>query len=130
MRLFKRDNTEAILKKVYEKSSVKRYIHLFIGCLLVAISYNLFLAPNELVSGGIGGVAIILNHLFKIENFYVILIGDIILLIVSYFLLGKEKTASSILGSLAFPILVKLTENIKEYLEILKENYKIMIYLI
>lgn len=112
MRLFKRDNTEAILKKVYENSSVKRYIHLFIGCLLVAISYNLFLAPNELVSGGIGGVAIILNHLFKIENFYVILIGDIILLIVSYFLLGKEKTASSILGSLAFPILVKLTENI------------------
>lgn len=118
MKIFHKEDNMELLRKVYSKSNVLRHINFFIGCFLVAISYNLFLAPNDLVAGGVGGIAIILNHLFGIENFYVILIGDIILLIMSYFLLGKEKTKASILGSIAFPIFVKLTANIGNIINI------------
>lgn len=118
MRIFSKNKDLQILEKINSKSNVKRHIQFCIGCLLVAISYNLFLAPNDLVAGGVGGIAIILNDLFKIENSTVILIGSLILLTISYFALGKEKTKASILGSLLFPVFVKLTANIGTIIDI------------
>src|SRR5699024_3777734 len=97
---------------------VKRHLQLLIGCLLIATSYNLFLVPNNIVAGGVAGFAIIINHLFNIDNALVILIGSIFLLILSYFLLGKEKTKATILGSLLFPVCVNLTQNIGNIIDI------------
>lgn len=118
MKIFSKSKNLQILEKINGKANVKRHIQFGIGCLIVAIAYNLFLAPNDLVAGGVGGIAIILNHLFKIDNSTVIFIGAIILLTLSYFMLGKEKTKASILGSLLFPIFVKLTANIGTVIDI------------
>lgn len=107
-----------ILEDINKKSIVKRHINFFIGCLLVAIAYNLFLVPNNLVPGGIGGIAIVINDFFEIDNSLFILICNIFLLILSYFLLGKEKTRSSLLGAILFPLLVKLTSHINMWIEI------------
>lgn len=118
MNFFSRTKSRKILEKISKKSYVKRHIHFCIGCLLVAISYNLFISSNDLVPGGIGGIAILLNHLFGVDNFIVIMVFDILLLILSYLLLGKEKTRASILGSFLFPVFVKLTANINTWLQI------------
>ncbi len=118
MRIFSQNKNFRILEEIREKSKYKRLFRFIIGCFLVAIAYNLFLAPNDIVAGGVGGIAIILNELFKFDYSTVILIGNIILLIVSYIFLGKEKTRGSILGSLVFPICVKLTSDIGTYIDI------------
>lgn len=118
MRIFSQKKNFRILEEIREKSKYKRLVRFIIGCFLVAIAYNLFLAPNDIVAGGVGGIAIILNELFKFDYSTVILIGNIILLIVSYIFLGKEKTRGSILGSLFFPICVKLTSDIGTYIDI------------
>lgn len=94
------------------KKKIKRYGSFIIGCLLVAISYNAFLANHDLVPGGISGLAIILNHLFGINNALFVFLVGIALLIISYFLLGKEKTKYSILGTIIFPIFLELTVGI------------------
>lgn len=107
-----------LAKKIYSKEKFKRYIELIIGALLLSISFNVFCRPNNLVSGGISGLSIITEHLFSIDPSTFIIIVDILLLIISYFLLGKEKTINSILGSLLFPVLVKLTANIGNYIQI------------
>ncbi len=118
MKWFSKKNDLKILEKINSKSSVKRHLQLLIGCLLIATSYNLFLVPNNIVAGGVAGFAIIINHLFNIDNSLVILIGSIFLLILSYFLLGKEKTKATILGSLLFPVCVNLTQNIGNIIDI------------
>ena len=118
MKWFSKKNDLKILEKINSKSSVKRHLQLLIGCLLIATSYNLFLVPNNIVAGGVAGFAIIINHLFNIDNSLIILIGSIFLLILSYFLLGKEKTKATILGSLLFPICVNLTQNIGNIIDI------------
>ena len=118
MRWLSKKNDLKILEKINSKSSIKRHIQLLIGCLLIATSYNLFLVPNNIVAGGVAGFAIIINYLFNIDNSLVILIGSIILLILSYFLLGKEKTKATILGSLLFPVCVNLTKNIGNIIDI------------
>ena len=118
MKWFSKKNDLRILEKINSKSSIKRHLQLLIGCLLIATSYNLFLVPNNIVAGGVAGFAIIINHLFNIDNSLVILIGAIFLLILSYFLLGKEKTKATILGSLLFPVCVNLTQNIGNIIDI------------
>ena len=85
---------------------------------MIAISYNLFLVPNNIVAGGVGGLAIIVNYLINIDNSIFIFIVDILLLILSYFLLGTKKTKATILGSILFPIFVNLTSNIGTIIEI------------
>lgn len=118
MRIFSKPKDLKILEKINSKSTVKRHIQFVLGCFLIAISYNLFLAPNNIVAGGVGGFAIIINYLTGIENFIVILIADALLLILSYFLLGKKKTKATILGSILFPLFVSLTSDIGRIIEI------------
>lgn len=118
MRIFSKPKDLKILEKINSKSTVKRHIQFVLGCFLIAVSYNLFLAPNNIVAGGVGGFAIIINYLTGIENFIVILIADVLLLILSYFLLGKKKTKATILGSILFPLFVSLTSDIGRIIEI------------
>ena len=102
----KENNKNNIKKKIY------RYANFFLGCLLVAIAYNLFLASNNLVPGGVSGLAVVLNYLFNVNNALFVFIVGIFLLLLSYILLGKEKTKYSILGTIIFPIFMELTVNI------------------
>jgi uncharacterized membrane-anchored protein YitT (DUF2179 family) len=109
--LWMKKKKENIVKTVYKKDRFSRYIQFIVGVLIVAVSFNLFILPNNIVYG-VGGIAVILNALFKYDPATVILIGSIFLLIMSYIFLGKEKTTNSILGSLMYPLFVKLTADI------------------
>ena len=61
------------------------------------------------------GLSIVFSK-FGIPNFLFILIANILLLILSYFLLGPKKTRNSIVGSLMFPFFVWLTDFLVPYL--------------
>lgn len=118
MNIFSKTKDIRVVEYINKKSYMKRLIQFIIGCFIVSLAYNIFIAPNDLVPGGVGGIAIVLNNLFDLENSTTIFILDIILLIISYFLLGKDKTKASILGSILFPIFVKLTEYVNVWLRI------------
>lgn len=114
-----------ILERINEKARIKKMTSFILGSFIIAISYNLFLAPNNLVAGGVSGIAIILKGLFGFDDFMIILFSNILLLILSYFLLGKEKTRASVLGSLVFPLFVKLTSTIGRVITI--DNSQLLI---
>lgn len=118
MGFFSRTKKLKMLESISKKTQTKRIIQFCIGCLLVAISYNLFLAPNKLVAGGVSGLAIILKAIFGVEEYIVILISNLLLLIASYYFLGKEKTKATVLGSILFPLFVKLTADITYKIDI------------
>lgn len=107
-----------ILESSITKTNITRIIQFIIGCFIVALSYNIFIAPNDLVPGGVGGIAVIINNLFNIQNSTTIFILNIFLIILSCFLLEKEKTKASILGSIIFPVFVKLTEHANIWIQI------------
>ncbi len=118
MSLFSKNIDYRLLDVINRKSLIKRVLQFSIGCLIISIAYNIFITSNHLVPGGVGGIAIIINNLFGIDNSIIILCLNIGLLTLSYFLLGKEKTRASLLGSILFPILVKLTEHINVWIQI------------
>lgn len=112
----KKIDTKQILEMINRKNRVKRYSILFIGLFILTLSYNLFFLPNDIVYGGISGIAIILNKELAIDPAVFIMICSILLLILSYVMLGKEKTKDTILGSLLFPVFVKITAVIISFL--------------
>ena len=89
---------------------------LIIAVLIYAVAYNLFFFKNNIVYGGASGISIITQKL--IDPSIMILIINVFFLVLSYFMLGKKQTLDSIVGSLLFPIFVKLTVNIDSYINI------------
>lgn len=96
--------------EVSKTNLIKRYIWLAIGCFIVAFAFNVFFLQHDLVCIGITGLSIVLQK--YMEPSKLILIVNIGLLILSYFLLGKEKTKNSIIGAITIPIFVSLTKHL------------------
>ena len=113
----KKNNDEIIMNNIYKKDRLIRYTEFLVGIFIVAVAFNVLVLPCSIVYG-MGGVGVILNKLVGIDPALVILIGDILLLILSYILLGKEKTRGSIIGSLLYPVFVKLTEGYSSFIDL------------
>lgn len=118
MSLFRRVKTDDILKDISNKHLFKRLTSLIIGILLIAVSFNLFFLPTDLVFGGVSGFSIITKALFGIKPTIIISITSGILLIVSFIFLGKRETLGSIIGTILYPIFVELTSHIGSYINI------------
>lgn len=118
-----------IKELVYQKHYIERFFVLLIGVTLLALVYNLFLIPNNLVIGGTSGIAIIFQKLCGINPNLFLYIASIILLIISFIFLGKEETTTTIIGSFLYPIMVSATvplaSALKEYL--IFDNFIIVI---
>lgn len=99
-----------LIDEVNSKHFWPRLIIMVLGVLLLAVTYNVLLLPYDLVTGGTSGIAIIINHLFDISPALFIFLVEIVLLILSFFLLGPKKTGMTIIGSLLFPLFISLTE--------------------
>lgn len=118
MKLFKKIDTTEIINKIYSKNKIKRYSQLIIGTFLTAAAFNLFLLPRKIVTGGVSGLSIVIESLFKIEPSVFILIANVILIAMSFICLGKEETIKIAIGAFLFPLFVKLTADITTYIDL------------
>ena len=91
---------------------IYRFIVSSISIFIMAFNYNLFFLRYEIVAGGASGIATIFNQLFAIAPAITILVFNVILIIISYFTLGKKDTARTIIGSILYPIFVLLTSSL------------------
>ncbi len=91
---------------------ILKYTLMMIGTFLLALCYNLFFLPNNLVIGGIAGLSLIFKDILNIPPQLFLYIASFSLIIVSFIFLGKEKTKNTIFGALLYPIFVSLTVNL------------------
>lgn len=85
---------------------IKRIFMIILGSLITAISVDAFLVPHNLLSGGITGIALIINYIANIPVGMMVLILNIPLFIIGLRKIDKEFIAYSIIGTAAFSILV------------------------
>ncbi len=116
--IFRRKKTEDnIIKAIYKKDRLLRYMYLILGVFCISMAYNLFIVPSKLLYG-MGGVGIILKELYDISPSLVILVANSVLMIVSFIFIGKDKTTKSVVGALLVPLMVELTSTINNYVVI------------
>lgn len=105
-----------ILKKVMDKKRVTRLVLMVIGVFLLGLNYNLFLVQNDLVIGGMSGLAIVFNKLWGLNNQVFIYGSSFALLLVSFAVFGYKKTRPAIIGTILYPVMVSITAPISNYL--------------
>lgn len=99
---------DKIVQSIKHKDRLKRYSEFILGLVIVAVSFNIFFLQYDIVYG-VSGIGVMINHLFGTDPSIIIFVSSMLLLLLSFILLGKEKTVNSILGSILYPVFVKLT---------------------
>ena len=105
-----------ILKEANDKNKIPKFLFMLIGVFLLALNYNLFFVRNELVIGGMSGLAIVFNKLWGWNNQIFIYITSFGLLLVSFKIFGIKGTRNSIIGSLLYPFMVSFTAPLADLL--------------
>ncbi len=100
------------------KKELINFLLFLLGIIIISITFNVFCVPNNYVIGGVSGISIIFNYLFKIKVSTTLLIGNLLLIIIGIIVLGIKETTPSIIGSIFYTLGVYLTENINNWLNI------------
>lgn len=117
MDYFRKKKVDSIVELVKKKNIGKKYAYLLLGCLVVAFAFNLFFLKYDIVCFGISGVSIVLSK-YGVNPTLFILIANIVLLIVSHFVLGVKNTQNQIVGSICYPIFIELTSFITDKIDL------------
>ena len=91
------------------KKRLKDLFLVTLGALISAIGFNTMFLENNIASGGVGGLAISMNALFGWEPSTFVLLANIPLMALCFFLLGKETFLKTIYGAWIFPTFISLT---------------------
>ncbi|RED57570.1 YitT family protein [Cohnella lupini] len=85
------------------------YLAMLLGSFFIAISFNLFLLPNRIASGGVSGISVILNTLTHITPAYTQWALNIPLFLAGVLVLGKQFGVKTAVGSVVLPLFVLMT---------------------
>lgn len=92
-----------------EHNIIVRGLALLLGAFLFGFMYNLFTIPNNIVYGGLSGLAILVNTVTGISPVLFLNIAVGLSLVISVFFLGFKHTIHSLIGYVVYILMVDLT---------------------
>lgn len=107
--MVKKRNREHIQNPHYIR--ILNYLYVLIGAAIIAISFNVFLLPNQIAPGGVSGISTILNGVFGWEPAYVQWALNIPLFLAGVIILGMEFGLKTFVGTVFLPFVVYLTKD-------------------
>ncbi|MEO0273091.1 MAG: YitT family protein [candidate division WOR-3 bacterium] len=84
------------------------FVVITLGTLLTALGIVVFIAPNKIAAGGVSGISIILHHLFHFPIGLTMLVINLFLFVLAFFLLGSEFGIKSIYATIILSVFVDL----------------------
>ena len=106
----------SIIQNKKEKSLNKKiadYIVVYIGCIIQAFSVVCILRPNNLIVGGMTGLALTIGKIFDINYTYIYYLICLMILIAAKVILGIREVKKIVLLSTTYPIILILMNHIK-----------------
>lgn len=92
------------------KKRLYRICFTLIGTALLALSSALFILPNNILTGGVAGVAVIISPLIKVSSDIVAAVLNLLLFIIGFIFLGKEFAIRTSISSISYtPFLLLFT---------------------
>jgi len=93
----------------------KKLILILFASFVSAVGINVFFTQHKLISGGVGGIALIIQYLTQIPAGYFILLFNIPLLILSIKEIDMDFTILTIVGTLSQAVFLILTKDFYKY---------------
>jgi uncharacterized membrane-anchored protein YitT (DUF2179 family) len=101
---------------------IKKILITIGGTFISAFAFNAFFSPYHIVPGGVGGLGIIANNLFSINESLAILIATVLLFLIGLIFLDKKTMLDTLFVSLLFPFFIYLTSLLFLKLNIIIDN--------
>ena len=102
----KKNNTIEYLKSFY----IKDYLYMAFGIAVYTVGLTGFIIPNEIVTGGLAGAALLLKYAAGIEVAKTIMVVNLLLLVLAFRLLGKTFVINTIIGAGMLSFFVNIGE--------------------
>jgi len=94
------------------RTIIFQVLYIIIGSFLYAVAINALFIPHHLLSGGITGIAMMLEYLLRIPTSISIVALNIPLFLGSFRFIGKEFTFLSVLGVICSSLFLTLTRGL------------------
>lgn len=101
-----------------ENNKLLQLIFLILGTIIMALSINIFIIPNNLSTGGASGIAIILYYSLKFPVGITVIALNIPLFVIALKTLGIKFSKKAIVGTILLSIFIELFSNIKSLMNI------------
>jgi uncharacterized membrane-anchored protein YitT (DUF2179 family) len=80
-----------VLSNVRWRIALKEGLYLTLGALLLAVGFNIFLAPSKMAPGGVSGISLIINKFAQLPLGMTMLLVSIPILILGFFQMGRFR---------------------------------------
>lgn len=87
---------------------ISRTAMLVVGNVIYAFAVALFVLPSNLMSCGTTGIALILNHFLNVPVSVFVLIFNIAMLLLGWWIFGWKFAATTVFSSLCYPLLLEV----------------------
>ena len=85
---------------------MKKDLNIILGSLIIALTYNIFFLPNNIISTSVFGISEILYNVFPYNPGITILAINILLLLFGLITIGYDKCQKYVLTSFLIPIII------------------------
>ncbi len=86
----------------------KKYIQITIGCVLAGFSLSCFLASNDIIAGGVSGIATIINHFFAFPIGFMIILINVPIFICGIIKFGKSLGIATLYATVSLSFFTDL----------------------
>lgn len=102
-------NSSLLQKRINDKNIYKNFCMFIIGMLFSSIAVSVFYQPNDVVTTGSTGLAIIISYYINVDLSLIVFAFSSILLMIGFAVFGTTYGAKNILGTILYPIFIKAT---------------------
>lgn len=90
------------------KTGIIDFILITIGTIICGVATYFFMVPSNLAIASVSGVAILIGKFAPLSKAILILILNLVLLVISWFFVGREFTIKSIYPSVGLPVVMMI----------------------
>lgn len=108
-----KESRESILGR--PKEIGRKLFYIIIGNLLVSIAINVFFVPHGLLSGGVGGLGIMVQYLWEIPTGISVFIINLPIFLMGYKMLDKKFLVYAFMSTFIFSFILTATKGISNY---------------
>lgn len=104
-----------IVDNINKKNVYKNFCLFMIGLFINTLAINLFYIPNDIVSTGSTGLAILINNYIDISISLIVFVISSIFLMIGFGVFGIKYGAKTILGTILFPLFLSGTSIVNNF---------------
>lgn len=89
---------------------LKEYGIITLGVIIIVFAFEFFFFPNQIASGGVSGLALVLNNMLGIDTGIIMIVSNVILFILAFVCIGGDFGLKSMYAAFSLSIALSLVE--------------------